>query len=283
MQTNHSDGPAGQAQDVLGRGKHVVRQTRETGLRVLAGLGLSPSESKISADAQQYWAQPGGQTWESNSHWRAAPGFDSTDLWSQIGKKHLELFDKGARMVEFGRPWDRVVEWGCGGGANAVLFAPRAKEFVGIDISAETLEECGKQVAAVCDTPFRPVRIDVAEPEEALRQIDGPCDVFLCFYVFELLPTPEYGERVLRIAHLLLAPGGLALVQVKYDDGRWLTKSRGRFRSSALADLTTYPIPVFWTLAAECGFTPEMIHLVPKNELDERYAYFLLRKVKTAG
>ncbi|MEV5978429.1 class I SAM-dependent methyltransferase [Streptomyces sp. NPDC052114] len=280
MQTKNAGGLAQQVRGVPVRGRHLVRQARETALRALAGLGLSQSESKISSDAQQYWARPGGRAWEKDSHWRAAPGFDSTDLWSRVGEPHLELFDKGARMVDFCRPWDRVVEWGCGGGANAVHFAPRAEEFVGVDISTETLDECAKQVAAVCATPFRPVRIDVAKPEAALRQINGPCDIFLCFYVFELIPTPEYGERVLRIAHSMLAPGGLALIQVKYDDGRWLTKSRRRFRPSALADLTTYPIASFWTLAARCGFTPEMIHLVPKNELDERYAYFLLGKAK---
>ena len=122
------------------------------------------------------------------------------------------------------------------------------------------------------------MRIDVTDPEDAIRQVAGTCDIFLCFYVFELIPTPEYGERVLRIARELLAPGGLALIQVKYDDGRLLTKPRRRFRRSAVAALTTYPIPSFWKLAANCGFKPEMIHLVPRNELDERYAYFLMTK-----
>jgi hypothetical protein len=147
-----------------------------------------------------------------------------------------------------------------------------------VDISTNTLTECAKQVAAVCDTPFQPVRIDVATPEDALRQITDPCDIFVSFYVFELIPTPEYGERILRIAHQLLAPGGLALIQIKYDDGRWLTKSRRRFRTSTLAETTTYPIASFWTLASRCGLTPHMIHLVPKDELDERYAYYLLTK-----
>ncbi len=279
MQTNMSaERVAGRVDDVLRRGKRSLRQARELTLRVLSGLGLGQSESKISADAQRYWRQPAGKNWTADSHWRAAPVFDGSDLWSQIGLEHLELFERGARMVEFDRPWDRVVEWGCGGGANAVHFAPRAGEFIGIDISAATLEECAKQVTSVCDTPFRSVPIDVGNPEDALRQIAEPCDVFLSFYVFELIPTPEYGERVLRIAHELLAPGGLALIQVKYDEGRWLTKSRRRSYRSAVADMTTYPIPSFWQLAEHCGFIPQMIHLVPRNELDERYAYFLLTR-----
>ncbi|HEX6358057.1 class I SAM-dependent methyltransferase [Actinophytocola sp.] len=246
-------------------------------------VGFKQSEARISADSQRYWARPDAKRWAANSHWRAAPGFADGDLWSQIGREHLELFDRGARMVGFNRPWGRVVEWGCGGGANAVHFAPRAREFVGVDISTETLGECARQVASVCDTPFRSVPIDVVEPEKAIPLVGGQCDVFLCFYVFELIPTPEYGERILRIARDLLAPGGLALIQVKYDDGRWSTKPRRRSYATAVAAMTTYPISSFWQLAQSCGFTPQMIHLVPRNQLDERYAYFLLSKEEGVG
>ncbi|UOX88373.1 class I SAM-dependent methyltransferase [Amycolatopsis sp. FBCC-B4732] len=91
-------------------------------------------------------------------------------------------------MAGFTRPWKRVLEWGCGGGANVVHFAPRTEEFVGVDISVETLQECEKQVAAVCGTPFRPIAIDVAQPETAVAQVEGWCDMFLSFYVFELIP-----------------------------------------------------------------------------------------------
>jgi SAM-dependent methyltransferase len=264
---------------IVDQAKELAVRGRELLLRALVGLGFRQSESRISADSQRYWARPGGDRWAGNSHWRTAPVFGGEgDLWSRIGREHLELFEAGARMVEFTRPWDRVVEWGCGGGANAVHFAPRAREFVGVDISRETLDECAQQVASVCDTPFRQVPIDVGNPEEALDRIGGQCDIFLSFYVFELIPTPEYGARILNIAKELLAPGGLALIQVKYDEGRWLTKPRRRSYATAVAAMTTYPISAFWQLAENCGFVPEMVHLVPENELDERYAYFLLAK-----
>lgn len=175
----------------------------------------------------------------------------------------------------------RVVEWGCGGGANAVHFAPPAQELIGVDISQESLEECGRQVESVCSTPVRKVLVDVENPEAALEIIPGECDLFLSFYVFELLPTPEYGGRIQRIAHRLLAPGGLALIQIKYDCGSWRTRSRGRSYRSGPAGMTTYTIPAFWGLAERCGWTPKYVQLVPKDELDERYAYFLL--VNTGG
>ncbi|MGW5700241.1 class I SAM-dependent methyltransferase [Amycolatopsis japonica] len=263
---------------LLDTAKRVTARAEDLGQRALATVGAKQSESAISADAQGYWNAPDGKRWKDNSHWRDSGTFDGNDLWSEIGARHLEMFEGGARLAGFDRPWNRVIEWGCGGGANAVHFAPRAQEFIGVDISAETLAECGKQVANVCDTPFQAVDIDVANPEAALSVVKEPCDVYVSFYVFELIPTPEYGERLLRIARELLVPGGLALIQVKYDPGTWRTRSRRRSYRSGLAAMTTYRVDAFWQLAERCGFTPKAIQLVPKNELDERYAYFFLQK-----
>jgi SAM-dependent methyltransferase len=246
--------------------------------RTLAAAGLKQAEAKISADSQEYWSESGSDRWKGDSHWRDAEAFDAGDLWSQIGARHLAMFERGARAVEFSRPWGRVVEWGCGGGANAAHFAPQAKEFIGVDLSAESLDECGRQVAAHSETEFRPVRIEVATPEKAVEEIGTGCDIFLCFYVFELIPTPEYGERLLRIARDLLASGGLALIQIKYDEGRFWTRPRRRNYRSGVAEMTTYPIAEFWKLAELNGLKPESVELVPQNELDSRYAYFLLSK-----
>ena len=188
------------------------------------------------------------------------------------------MLERGARAIGANRPWNRVLEWGCGGGANAVHFAPRAQEFIGVDVSDASLTECARQTAKVCDTPFQPVLVDVANPERALRVVQGRIDVFLCLYVFELLPTPEYGARILRIARELLAPGGLALIQIKYDDGRWTSRPRRRAYHSGVAKMTSYPIASFWQLAEDCGLTPESIEIVPRSELDDRYAYFVLSR-----
>jgi hypothetical protein len=83
---------------------------------------------------------------------------------------------------------------------------------------------------------------------------------------------------LLRIARQALTNDGIAFIQIKYDTGSWRTRTRRRSYRSGLADMTTYRIDSFWSLAQECGLQPEAIYLVPKNELDERYAYFLLSK-----
>jgi cyclopropane fatty-acyl-phospholipid synthase-like methyltransferase len=240
---------------------------------------MAHSEARIDRDAQRYWSTPNGSSWWSNSHWRDSEVFANTDLWHQIGEQHLELFDRGARAAGFSVPCHRIVEWGCGGGANAVHFAPRARdEFIGVDVSRESADECGRQVTAACDTPYRSIVVDVTSPEAAIEEIGpGICDVFMCVYVFEALPTPESGARLLGVAHQLLTPGGAAFVQIKYNDGRWLSQPRRRGYRSGLAE-TTYPIHEFWELARRRGFIPALVELVPQNELDERYAYFFLVK-----
>jgi hypothetical protein len=249
-----------------------------TMLRLLDVAGIGRSEEAIAAEAQTYWNEGGQGRWMADSHWRGAEPFESGDLWGRIGRRHLEMFQQAAKLLDVSLSPDRVVEWGCGGGANAVQFAPNAQEFIGVDVSAQSLEECARQLAACCDTPFRPVLIDVGQPERALRKIDESCDVFLSFYVFELLPSPAYGERILRIARDLLVPGGLALIQIKYDVGSWRTKPRRWSYRSQAANMTTYPIHTFWELAARCGLEPRYVQLVPADELDERYAYFVLVK-----
>lgn len=40
--------------------------------------------------------------------------------------------------------------------------------------------------------------------------------------------------------------------------------------------MTTYRVEHFWQSALWCGLNPEMVRLVPRNDLDERYANFLL-------
>ena len=60
-----------------------------------------------------------------------------------------------ARAVGLAHPLERIVERGCGGGANAVAFAPHCAEYLGADLGSETVDECEKQLTSACDTPFR--------------------------------------------------------------------------------------------------------------------------------
>jgi SAM-dependent methyltransferase len=260
------------------RARRVAKDSLDFASRTLAFAGFAESSEKLGRDAQAYWRAAESDRWKRESHWRDAERFTGNDLWCEVGKSHLALFDRLARVRDDPPRFSTVLEWGCGGGANAVSFAPRADRFVGVDISSASIDECGRQVTAACSTPFVPILIDGDHPEEATERVAGSCDLFLCLYVFELITSQEYGARILRIAHRMLADGGLAFIQIKYDTGAFHTRPRRRGYRLGMSDMTTYRIDAFWTLATSCGLTPELVHLVPQNDLDERYAYFLLSK-----
>jgi SAM-dependent methyltransferase len=240
---------------------------------------LDQSHRKLIGDAQHYWNNPKIKDLKQSSHWRGAGIFNDEGRWLTLGREHFCLYETFARAVDFRRPLRQVVEWGCGGGTNAVQFAS-ADSYCGVDISAATLEECQRQMASAGAKCFIPVLIDVAHPEAALSQIPSACDLFLSTYVFEILPTPEYGMRVLKIAYQVLAPGSIAIIQIKYHSSDWRTRSRRWGYGKNLAWNATYGIDEFWTAAAQCGFTPRMITLVPVQPLvsDRNYAYFLLQR-----
>jgi SAM-dependent methyltransferase len=258
--------------------RRCLYRTERLANRGLSIIGVKQSETKISTDAQEYWEKSRAGDWKSNSHWRGVGAFTNDEVWRKVGLQHLRMFERAAKLTDSDINPSRILEWGCGGGANAIHFAPRASEFIGVDISAESLDECGKQVAAICDTRFTPVEVKVSDPEAALREIAPGVDLFICFYVFECLPSPQYGFRILEIAQEILRENGIALIQVKYQTADIRTRPLGRGYKEGLARMTTYHIETFWELAESAGFQPESIEIVPRTDLDSRYAYYLLRK-----
>lgn len=252
--------------------ENMTRRLTRRGREALDRIGPRMSEQRVIAEAAEYWTGSAEPAWAGNSHWRTGiPG-----QWEQVGRDHLALFDKLARVLDTPPSFGTVLEWGSGGGANAVAFAPRARRFVAVDVAQESLDECREHTLAACEVDFVPLLVEVENPEAAIPAVgSATCDVFLCLYVVELLPSPEYATRILRIARTLLAQGGVAFIQVKYRDSDGRTAPRRNYARN-LASQTIFPIDRFWKVAAEAGFRPEALHLVPENELDRNYAYFLL-------
>ena len=261
----------------MSRLRHAARIAVDNSRR-LVGEVFPQQPRKLASDAAAYWADPAGRRFAGNSHWRSAPQFAHGDLWQRMGHEHLDLYRRlSAASASEPAAVRHVVDWGCGGGANATAFAAIAGHMTGVDVSAASLAECSRQmVAEVPGTEFTPVLADLETPEKAAAQI-CLCELFLCLYVLELVPDQAYGLRLMRIARDLLAPGGQAFIQVKYSDGSWRARTRKRGYRSDIAG-TTYRIGGFWTAMTDTGFRPEAVTLVPRNELDERYAYFLLTR-----
>ena len=167
----------------------VVRKAKKLADRLLGGLGVAQSDEAIERAAQSLWNASPDTLRKSDAHWRGAGSFSDDDLWLNIGRRNLELYQSFARAIEFDRELHTIVDWGCGGGANAVHFGPLAEAYFGVDVSAASLDECRRQATAAGTLDFRPVLIEIGRPEAALDLIDRSCDLFLCTYVFELVPT----------------------------------------------------------------------------------------------
>lgn len=227
------------------------------------------------AQARDYWAGERDDRWRVNSHWK--DGLDD-QAWAEVGQLHLDITSFFAQAV--GRPAELgdVVEWGCGGGANAVAFAPLATSFGAADVSPESIAETQRQVAAVCVTPVRPILVDIENPEQAVAGLEGSYDTFLCFYVIEATADAEEALRIVSVAERILRPGGLAVMQVKYRTHARSTKSFRRDYNRNLGNMTTFDIEEFWLAAERRGLQPRLITLVPRTLLDARYAYFGLTK-----
>jgi SAM-dependent methyltransferase len=255
----------------------VLRKSRSAVDIARHTLGWHQSHATLVRDAQRFWDAPPPQIRDIYSHWRS--GFSDDATWLAIGRENLEIFQTFARSAQFHMPPKRIVEWGCGGGANAVHFAPLAEAFYGVDITRASLDECERQMKSFRLTNFHPVLIEATSPRAALDQIPHDCDLFVSFYVFEVFPSPEYGMEVLKIAHELLRPGGMAIIHIKYPVGLGTQSRRWGYRFG-VSSMTSYRLDDFWELSKQAGFTPHAIHLMPKQPLvqDERYAYVVLVK-----
>jgi cyclopropane fatty-acyl-phospholipid synthase-like methyltransferase len=240
-------------------------------------LRPAESEDKLRKDAEQYWNAPSTELLNQYSHWRGAGIFADDDLWLALGRKNLELYQQFCHMMGVTKPPRRIVEWGCGGGANAVHFAPLAETYVGIDIARPSLRECASQLEAAGFHNFEPVLVDAGAPETALTQIEQKCDLLLSTYVFEVFPTPEYGLQVLKIARKLLNEGGMAIIQVRYIRDSWRSRPK-RFAYKRNFTSNAYRVETFWDEAEKCGFLPQAVRLVPQDKLNNNtnYAYFIL-------
>jgi len=245
-------------------------------------FGIYDSESKLASDAQDYWRRDYSkkENLAQDAHWKNKGIFQDTNRWLSLGKEHLDLIMQYASVCNLDFPVNKIVEWGCGGGANAVHFAKYTKEYIGIEITQESLNECKSQLVAYGFNNFKPVLINVDTPETINQYKITNVDFFLCTYVYELLPSPSYGIKILQLAFDMLKTGGVALIQIRYHDGIKNLKSRKWDYKSNPYLMTTYTIEEFWNQSVEIGFTPLGIYLKPVQPLvnDFQYAYYFLRK-----
>lgn len=233
------------------------------------------SEDKIARDASAYWSGSESDTQRRDySHWRGEGRYADHSVWDSIGQDHRRMFQELKLLCGREKPVARMVEWGQGGGSNAVAFLEEYSEFTGVDISAPNLDECDRQLRSRGYEGMRKVCIDAPNPESALQKIEPGIDFFLSTAVFQHFPGKEYGLRVLKVAHRLLADDGIALIQTRYDDGTEHYKAKKHSYEKDAITFTSYGIAEFWKSCENTGFEPLFVKLQPRAN----YAFYYLKK-----
>ncbi len=251
-----------------------VRDLARQVLGLLARIGLRQGEAAIIDQSQGYWTRE-ALTAPNMFHWRGEEGIGD-DAFDRIGADNAARFLRFAAALDFPTTDLTILEWGCGGGANLRALVPHAAGLYGVDVSPESLAHAERELAGA-GPPFTPVLVTVADPEAALAAVTDPIDLFVCVNVMELVPGPEYGERILRIAQQVLRPGGMALIQIRYSTGGVRTRSMRAFYRLDPAGVTTYGIDQFWKLCETHGLTPHLLALEPEEQvIGDRYAYYAL-------
>lgn len=244
-----------------------------------AGERLVPAQSprRLDEQAAAYWADSSAPRWAADSHWQSG----LQEKWLAVGPRQLAI--TRTLLASIGRDVTagRIVDWGCGGGANAVVLAPLCEELAAVDISSQSLEECRRQVLERTGRTVRTVLVGSAHPDRAIDVLgERSVDLIVAYYVFELLPSREHVVDVLATMQRLLVDGGAAVIQFKYDDGTQAGAMRRRNYRRRIAQ-TTFAVDDFWNLCEQQGLEPRVLTLVPRDELDEHYAYILLTRPET--
>lgn len=238
------------------------------------GAGAEPP-GHLAAAAQQYWSASAAEDDKRDlSHWKGSGRWADEEGWRRIGEDHFDLYRSLLRLADRNEPARSMIEWGPGGGANAVRFGREISRIYGVDISEPNLGQCRREVEATGHDGFVPVPIDAADPEGVLARIGEKVDLFLCTAVYQHFPGKEYGVRVTRLAHQLLADGGAAIIQTRYDDGNPIFAPKSRDYQANAIVFTSYRIEEFWRVAVDAGFHPLAVVIRPSVN----YAFYLLSK-----
>lgn len=203
------------------------------------------------------------------SHFKGYGKFKDEKLWDQLGLENLARFEI-LKILSDTDVIKSMLEWGVGGGANAVKFSREIDDFYGVDISSASISECEIRIKTESQSTFNYwlAQIHIDNPEEVYDFVPK-VDFFLCTSVFQHFPNPEYGKRIAKLAYNMLKDDGIALIQIRYGE----YKDYSNYVENA-SKFTLYPLPVFKDLITKIGFKFLSVTL----DIQTRYAYYYLQK-----
>ena len=195
---------------------------------------------------------------QDQSHWRGV-GRWSDETWESIGAETWRRVNDLYRTAGRTYPDDIlpvVLEWGPGGGSNLYRFADHARVLYGVDIAAKNLGETGRVLSEKGPYDYRPILLE-GDPSSITDEVTEPVDLFISTSVFQHFPSQDYGVEVLRVMRALMAPRGLAYVQIRFDNGNpvFAPKEAASYREQHIT-ATSYELSAFWDTLVALGFVP---------------------------
>ncbi|MEM6393900.1 MAG: class I SAM-dependent methyltransferase [Planctomycetota bacterium] len=231
--------------------------------------------AKRTRDAGEFWSESeGDEAVADMSHWRGKGRWDD-EQWYGVGRRHVAMLEQlaGACGQELGG--GALLEWGGGGGSNLLAFREHFARVYDVDISQANLDEVARQFEEHGKDGLTTIHIEPEQVASVPGRVGEALDVFLCTAVFQHFPGKDYGLEVLRCAAGMLKPGGLSLVQIRYDNGNRRYAAKDRDYKTQFLTFTSYAIDEFWQACSAEGLQPIAVRLNP----DVNYAFFGLRKI----
>lgn len=128
------------------------------------------------------------------------------------------------RILERIDPEARILDLGCGNGelARNLFLRGHRGLYVGIDLSAELLEQARNRIKPQAKFPAYFIQADLSSPGWDLELPVQTFDILLAFAVLHHLPGKSIRRRVLESVHSLLNPKG----QFIHSEWQFLNSSR---------------------------------------------------------
>jgi len=229
-------------------------------------------KSRLLREAHEVWnrtSEPGyHRAW---AHWREGKG---EVFWKKRARDHKRRFQRIQDLSGKRLGGGFAVEWGVGGGLNLLALHGHFTAFYGIDISEPTLQECCRRAQEAHVSNFIPVWLDISQPASALTTVaPGTCAFALSTACFQHFPSKEYAAEVVKVLYDMLQPGGLCMIQYRWDDGSrfYAQKDKDYNKSRNCIRFTSHTIYDFVGICKKAGF--EVLSAVNMALANSNYTY----------
>lgn len=244
---------------------------------------LPQETGKLEKDIALYWGSSDkSEMIQSHSHWRGI-GEWGEEKWIKAGEYHWKMVEN--YLLEYDPDFLKEIsqyqalEWGQGGGANMRLLCTYFDQAWGVDISAQNLDECEKQMKALNLNNFNKVLFDSENPELVQKHIPPKSLGFiLCTAVFQHFPSIEYGKKVLKVMKSLMQDRAYALIQIRFDDGSAETRPNEKQYFKNVLTFTSHPKGEFEKQLEEIGLK-SIVQEVDARFPKARYEYHFIKNI----